>query len=231
MVGEQLAFGFGHDPAMGEADFLAADSNAAAIAWLRRWPDWPTNALVVHGPPGCGKSHLARVFARATAARPIAPGALAATDPIMLLADAASAVLDDADRVVAAGDERALFHLVNVAAETGRTLLLTAREAPARWGLRLADLRSRLNAATAVAIEAPDDALIRAVLAKLFADRQLRVGEDVLSYLLARMERSLEAARGLTERIDAAALGARRPVTIPLVRAVLNAVLNDETGG
>lgn len=222
MSGDQLALGLGHHPAMGEADFLLADSNAAAVAWLRRWPDWPATALVIHGPPGCGKSHLARVCARAAGGRLIDPGALSATDPVSLLSGAALAVVDDADRCLGARAERAMLHLFNVIKETERTLLLTARVAPARWGLELADLRSRLNAASSIAIEAPDDALIRAVLAKLFADRQLRVGEDVLSYLLARMERSLDAARRLVARIDAAALAGQRAVTIPLVRAVLN---------
>lgn len=224
---DQLALAFANDPAMGEADFLVAESNAAAVAWLRRWPAWPTPALIVHGPPGCGKTHLARAFARATGARTMDLSALTANDPLALLAGVAPAVVDDADRGLAnGGGERALLHLFNVIKETGETLMLTAREPPARWGMGLADLRSRLNAATSVAIATPDDALIRAVLVKLFADRQLRVGEDVLNYALARMERSLDAARVLVERADAAALAAHRPITISLLRSVLNESIN-----
>jgi len=127
-------------------------------------------------------------------------------------------VVEDADRGV---DEAAMFHLYNLLRETGRTLLVTGREAPARWGLRLPDLRSRLSSIPAVGILAPDDGLLQSLLLKLFADRQLRVGPDVLAYVLLRMERSFDAARALVAAIDAAALARQRPVTVPLVREVM----------
>lgn len=207
---------------MGGADFLIAASNAEAVAWLRRWPDWPTPALILHGRTGCGKTHLARAFAAETAAELLLPEALAERDPLALFDDVPAAVVDEADRCVRlANGEEGLLHLINAAGERGRKVLLVAGAAPSRWPLDLADLRSRLNAAFAVQIDAPDDALMRAVLGKLFIDRQLRVSEDVLSYLLARMERSLAVARCLVERIDAAALAQRRPVTIPLARDIL----------
>lgn len=217
----QLAMGFAHSPAMGCVDFLVADSNAEAVGWLRRWPRWPMPTLILHGPEGSGRTHLARAFAEQTGARVVCARELGGIDPLALLADAPGAVIDDADACAAAGLERALLHLVNAVGETGRTLLLTARNAPGHWPVALADLRSRLKAAAAVGIGAPDDALMRAVLGKLFVERQVLVGEEVLSYILARIERSLGAAGLLVARLDAEALAAQRPVTIPLVRKVL----------
>jgi DnaA regulatory inactivator Hda len=217
----QLAFAFSHGSAMDCADFLVAASNAEAVAWLRRWPHWPTPALILHGPPGCGKTHMAFAFAKHSGAALLRPGLLDRADPHALLEGVPAAVVDDADDCVRTGDEATLLHLFNLVAETGRNLLLTGGEPPARWPLGLADLRSRLNASCIAGVDAPDEALMRAVLGKLFVERQLHVGEEVLSYLLARTERSLTAAALLIARIDEAALAAKRPVTIPLVRAVL----------
>lgn len=219
--GAQLTLRFGHSPAMGCADFLVAESNAEAVAWLRRWPEWPTPTLILHGPVGCGKTHLAHAFAAQAGGRLLGAQDLAGAEPPALLAEAPVAVIDDADACAPAGLERALLHLVNAVGETGRTLLLTARNAPGYWPVALADLRSRLNATSVVGIGEPDDALMRAVLGKLFLERQLRVGEEVLSYILARIERSLGAAGSLVTRLDAEALAAQRPVTIPLVRKIL----------
>jgi DnaA regulatory inactivator Hda len=218
----QLPLDLGHRPAMGGEDFMVAPGNAAAVAWLDRWPNWPAPVLTVHGPPGCGKTHLAHVW-RARSRAPLVSGAAldVATLP-ELLALTRTVAVDDADAVAGVPAlETALFHLHNLAGEAGGQLLLLARQAPAHWRLGLADLRSRLLAAPAVAVAAPDDALLAGVLVKLFADRQLRPGHDVIAYLLARMERSLDAARRVVAALDRASLAAHRPVTVPLVREVL----------
>lgn len=220
MSARQLAFDLGHRPALGMTDFLVAPNNRDAVAWLDRWPDWPGSALAIHGPGGCGKSHLAAVWQARTGAQVVEP-----EDPDRLPPGAGSGrcVVEDADLFCAGDDraERALLHLYNHLREEGGSLLLTARQPPARWPVRLPDLASRLAAIPAAAIGAPDDALIGAVLVKLFADRQLDVGEDVVSFMLTRMERSFEAARGLVDSVDSRALAGRRNITIPLVREVM----------
>ncbi len=214
----QLALDLGHRPAYGREDFLVAPSNAEAVLWLDRWPDWPAPALTVHGPAGCGKSHLAQVWRRHADALELPPQGLAVAALGERLGAARAAIVEDADRGV---EEEALLHLYNMLAERRGHLLLTAREPPARWHLRLADLASRLLAAPAVAVAPPDDALLSAVLVKLFADRQLRVGAELIAYLVSRMERSFAAAARLVAALDGAALAAGRPVTVPLARAVL----------
>jgi chromosomal replication initiation ATPase DnaA len=213
----QLILDLGHRPALGEADFLVAPCNQAAIQWLDRWPAWPAPALTVYGPAGCGKTHLARVFAARSGA-PIIEAASLATDAVpALLGSATACVVDDADGAAA----EPLLHLYNLLAERRGGMLLTAREPPARWHGILPDLRSRLAAAPAVAVAAPDDALLAALLVKLFADRQLAVSEEVVLFLVRHMERSFEAARHLVAELDAAALRDHRGITIPLARAVL----------
>jgi chromosomal replication initiation ATPase DnaA len=219
MAGEQLALDLGHRPALGYEDFLVAPSNADAVAWLDRWPEWPTPALALHGPVGCGKSHLAHVWRALSGALLVAAGALS-VDAVPELAGAKGAVVvEDVDGGV---DEEALLHLYNLLAERPGYLLLTGRLAPARWSLALPDLASRLKAMPAVAIGAPDDALFAAVLVKLFADRQLAIGVDVVSYLVAHMERSFEAARAAVAALDGAALARRRRLSVRFVREVLD---------
>jgi DnaA regulatory inactivator Hda len=228
MTVDQLTFDFPHRPALGAEDFLVAPPNAEAVAWIDRWPDWPAPVLVIHGPAGCGKTHLARVFMTATGAAEITADALTEAEPPALLGDSPACVLEDADAVAGTAAEAQLFHLYNTVKEAGRHMLLTARTPPARWPVRLADLRSRLNAGITVGIGAPDDALIGAVLVKLFADRQLKVDGDVLKYLLARMERSFAAAQALVGALDDTALAEKRAVTVPLVRAVLARLGDDD---
>jgi chromosomal replication initiation ATPase DnaA len=196
---DQLTLDLGHRPALGREDFLVAPCNADAVAWIDRWPDWPGPALVIHGPAGCGKSHLAQVW-RARSGT------------------SAGSVVEDADRP---DDDVALFHRFNRHAEEGGHMLLTARTPPARWPNRLPDLVSRLVAAPTVAIGPPDETLIAQVVVKLFADRQLDIGPDVVAYLATHMERSFESARNLVAAADTAALAAKRAVTVPLVRTVL----------
>lgn len=213
----QLILDLGHRQALAEADFLVAPCNQSAVQWLDRWPDWPAPALTLYGSAGCGKTHLARVFAARSEA-PIVEADRLATEVVpQLLGRARACVVDDADR---AGAEP-LLHLYNLIAERRGGMLLTAREPPARWPSLLPDLRSRLVAAPVVAVEAPDDALLAALMVKLFADRQLAVSEEVVLFLLRHMERSFEAARRLVAELDAAALRDRRGITVPLARAVL----------
>lgn len=219
----QLPLDLGHRPALGGEDFLIGAGNAEAVAWLDRWPQWPAPALALYGPPGCGKTHLAHVWRARTGAPLVTPATLDLTALPALIGTARAVAVDDAD--AAAGNpeaERALFHLYNLAAQAGGHLLLVATTAPAHWPLSLADLRSRLSAAPAVAVGAPDDHLLAALLVKLFIDRQLHPGPEVVHYLTGRMERSADAARRLVAALDAAALAAHRPITVPLAREILD---------
>jgi chromosomal replication initiation ATPase DnaA len=212
---EQLLLGFEHEVASGPEDFMPAPCNQAALAWVARWPAWPAAALVLHGPPGCGKSHLARIWAAGAGARQLDPAAL----PSLAEGEPpAAAVLDPAEPIA---DELALLQFYNRVREQGGHLLLTARQPVAAWPLALPDLASRLRALPAVAIGAPDDALLAALLVKLFDDRQLTVSEGVIGYLIRHMERSFAAAHAVVEALDRRSLQKRRPVTVALARAVL----------
>lgn len=214
----QLPMALPHRTALGRSDFLVSASNAEALFWLDRWPQWPLGALLLHGPESCGKTHLAHLWRERSGGRIIGGAELAERDlPSLVVAGKRGLAVDDADRA----SEPPLLHLYNACREEGIGLLLTARRPPALWPIALADLRSRLLARLAVEIGAPDDTLLAAVLVKHFADRQLRVAPEVVRYLLARMERSLAAAAALAERLDAAALAAGRPVSVPLAREVL----------
>jgi chromosomal replication initiation ATPase DnaA len=212
----QLAIDLPHRPALGRADFLVSDCNAAALGWIERWPDWPAPALVLHGPAGSGKSHLAELWRERSGGVLAAGQELPQADPNELARRGAVA-LDDAARA----PERELLHLYNCCAEAGARLLVVAREAPASWPIALPDLASRLRAAPSIAIAPPDDRLLAAVLVKLFADRQVQVAPGVIGFLLRRMERSFAAAGVLAERLDRRALGAGRPITVALARRVL----------
>ncbi len=226
----QLPLPFVPQPSLGAADFLVADSNREAVTWLETWPGWPAPAVIVVGPSGCGKSHLGRMFLARTGGVAVKPAELGhqppAASPSLLAA--AAIVIDDADRAIEAGYEAPLLHLYNAVREEGRTMLLTAQTPPARWQIRLADLRSRLNSCPTVAIGAPDQALIAALLVKLFADRQLGVDEAVIGFLVNRIERSFAAARDIVAKIDAASLSARRRVTVPLAAEALNHAAEQE---
>ena len=227
-MASQLALDFDHRPSLGGEDFLVAPQNAEAVRWLDAWPDWPGPALVIFGPGGSGKTHLAQVFEAKSNARRVTPAELRESQPPTYLGDAPAAILEDADGVCGPGgenSEEAVLHLYNHLAESGRHLMLTAKQPPARWGIGLKDLVSRLNTASQAVIGAPDDALIAAVLVKQFADRQLKIDADVISFMLTRMERSFEAARSMVAAIDALALSQRRNITLPLVRQVLHSEL------
>ena len=218
----QLALDFDHRPALGGDDFLVATPNAEAVRWLDAWPDWPGPALVIFGPAGSGKTHLAEVFRSKSGARPVGLRGLGDEAAPALMGDARACVLEDAEAAVARGLEEPLLHLYNHVKESGRHILLTAKQPPTRWGIVLGDLVSRLNTAGQAGIGEPDDALITAVLVKQFTDRQLKVDVEVISYMLTRMERSFDAARRMVGAIDDLALEERRNITVPLVRRVLD---------
>ena len=211
---DQLRLSFEHQPASGAEDFMPAPCNDEAVAWLARWPEWPAPALLLYGPPGCGKSHLARIWATRTGAYWL-DRAVPKDIPWSV---SNACVLDDADPVA---DEVALLSLYRRLQEANGHLLMTAQRPPSQWRLRLPDLASRLRAAPAVAIGSPDDALLGAVLLKLFADRQLAVGQAVIQYLVRHMERSFDAAQRVVAKLDAASLDQQRPITVALARTIL----------
>jgi chromosomal replication initiation ATPase DnaA len=220
MPTRQLAFDLPARPALGRADFFAAPANRRALALVDRWPDWPGRRLAVAGPKGAGKTHLAHVWAARAGARILPAAALARLAPTDVPAAAALAV-EDADRLEALGPgaaaaEEALFHLCNRLFAGGGWLLVTGREAPARWRLGLPDLASRLAAAAVARLDPPDDALLAAVLVKLFADRGVGVGPEVIRFLVARIDRSFEAAEATVARLDRLGLARGRPVTVRL---------------
>ncbi len=206
----QLALALDHSESFVREDFLAGPSNEAALAMIDRWPDWPARTLLLVGPEGAGKSHLAAIWAALSGARLVAARALEAVNLPGALTTGALVVEDLRSGAV---DERALFHLLNLVREEEASLLITAREMPNAMRFGLADLASRLAALPVVQIATPDDALLRAVIVKLFADRQLAVEESLPGYLAARIERSFAGARAAVERLDAEALRQKRPVT------------------
>lgn len=214
----QLHFSFDHRPAMGQEDFLVAPCNEQAVKWIDSWPDWPGPALCLHGPTGCGKTHLAHVWQTRSDAVMLETREIAGRTPDDLLGGATCCILENAD---GDADHPALLHLYNVVAERRGHLLLTAERPPARWSVTLDDLRSRLTAASAAQIGKPDEALVGAVMIKLFADRQIVIGKDVLVYLVMRIERSFEVARQVVDAVDSAALASQRRLTVPLARDVL----------
>ncbi|MGE3334959.1 MAG: DnaA/Hda family protein [Rhodospirillaceae bacterium] len=213
----QLALDLGHRPAFGREDFLVAPGNQDAVEWIDRWPAWPGHVLALFGPAGCGKSHLAQVFALRAQAVAIAAPDLTTDAVGALLGKYKAFLVEEGD----ACDERALFHLFNGVRESNGALLLTGREPPARWATELADLKSRLSSIPAVPIAPPDDAMMEAVLVKLFSDRQLGVAPDVIAYVLRRIDRSFAAARKLVATADKESLAGKRPITIPLMKTII----------
>ena len=206
----QLVLALDHATSFAREDFLAGPSNAAALALIERWPDWPDRVMALVGPEGSGKTHLASIWAEASGARVLSARLLGDADLPAALATGAL-VLEDLEPDGL--DERALFHLLNLAREEGAYLLITARTAPAAFQVTIRDLGSRLRAVPAVMLAAPDDALLRALIVKLAADRQLVVDEALVNYLGNRIERSFAAARAAVARLDEEALRRQRPVT------------------
>jgi chromosomal replication initiation ATPase DnaA len=212
----QLAFALPHAESLTRDDFLEGPANAAGLALVDRWPDWPNRVMFLIGPEGSGKSHLAAIWAEQSGARATSAHALTLEQVPGALATGALVIEDLKAHDI---DERALFHLLNLAREDGAFVLMTARAAPTEVELR--DLRSRLRAVPTVQLLPPDDHLVRALIVKFCADRQLAVDESVVSYLASRTERSYAALRHAIELLDSEALRLGRPVTRALAVELL----------
>ncbi len=233
---DQLPLLLGHRPALGRADFLVSASNAEAVRHVTGWRDWPGRRMALVGPARSGKTHLAHVWMQEAGAERVAAGSLvdAAAER---LAGHGRAVIEDVDALAAldparrrAGEE-ALFHLLNLAAADGAWVLLTGREAPARWPIRIPDLASRLAALPVARLAPPDDTLLSSVMVKLFADRQLHVGPDVIKFLVRRIERSFAAVEAAVEALDRQSLARKRPVTRAMAAEYLESIGPRDSGG
>jgi chromosomal replication initiation ATPase DnaA len=219
-VSRQLTFDLPGEESRSRADFLVAPSNALALEMLDRVESWPQGRMILVGTEGAGKTHLAHVWAAATGAAFLPVPGLSGIDLGQLPGGAI--VLDGADRLAgSAAEEAALFHLLNLMGP-GRPLLMTARTPPRDWGVTLPDLFSRLQAVPVARILPPEDALLSAVLVKLFADRQVAVAPNLIPFLVSRMPRQISAARPLVAAMDARALAEARPITRQLAGEVLD---------
>lgn len=220
-MADQLILDFPVETAFGKSDFFRSPANALAIDMVEAWRSWPMHRLLLIGPDGSGKSHLAHIWADLSGAT------LAAAEDIATLdADAATRAplcIEDAHRLAGSdAGQTALFHIYNFAAERGAPLMITGRGPVSGWGLALPDLNSRLSSVTTVALEPPDDALLAAVMVKQFADRQNVIAPDLIAYLVLRVERSFSAARDVAKALDSHAIARKKPITRRLAAEVLD---------
>jgi chromosomal replication initiation ATPase DnaA len=220
-MAEQLTFRLPARPALGRGDFFVSPANAGAADLVVRDADWPLGKLALAGPEGAGKTHLVHVWAAETGALIVTAADLPGAHLPDLAAGARVAV-EDVDRMAAPEAERALFHLHNLLQANGGRLLLTGRTPPARWPVALPDLKSRVAGMAVAELAPPDDALLAAVLVKLFADRGIAVAPPLVAYLIPRIDRAFAAAHAIVERLDAAALSEGRPVTRALAARLLD---------
>lgn len=218
----QLPLEFAWRPAFGRDDFLVAPSNARALAVLESWREWSDPVLLLTGPEGSGKTHLAQLWrgAAQAGAWPGDPRRKSNLNETSTLIACGPVAIDDADRI---GEEALVFHAINAAREHGHALLLTARAAPPAWGPALPDLRSRLAGLAKVALEAPDEDLLAALIVKLLADRQVSLEPKLVEAIVVRIDRSFAAARDAVAALDAASIAARRPISLAIIKNVLAA--------
>ena len=221
---QQLSFELPALQSLGRDDFIATLANQTALKMVESWPDWPSQRLLISGPAGSGKSHLAQIWMDDSGARLLGRSTLAQFNPAAGAVDAVC--IENIEQL--ADHEEALFHLLNRCRAHGTFVLMTACGTPADWGFKIADLVSRLREMPRAVIEEPDDLLLKAVLHKLFADRQLSVDQTVVEYIIYRMDRSLRAAADLVEEIDAAALQAKRPINRQFVSGLFRDKLSPD---
>ena len=216
--GRQLVLDLPLRPAFGREDFLVTEANAQAVALIDRWPNWLNPALVLLGPAGCGKTHLAEVWRSRSGACVCRADDLSVELVPRLLAEGAVVIEDAPGEAL---DAKALFHLLNAAREASGYAIIASRQHPLAWNVQLKDLISRFKAMSIAVLAEPDDGLLRALLVKLFADRQLIVDEQVLSYMVTHMERSAAAARKLVAAIDLGSLERKTAITRQLAAEVM----------
>lgn len=220
-MAQQLSFELPVKPALGRDDFMVAPSNALALTMIEATDSWEGGKLVLNGPAGAGKTHLAHVWAGTVDGQIIAADTLDQQN-IPSFATRPTAIEDVPLVAQNQAAQTALFHLHNMLQAAGHPLLMTGRSEPRRWAMSLPDLQSRIDAAGVATLDAPDDTLLAAVLAKLFADRQLMPRPDVIPYLVLRMERSFDAARNVVAAMDNASLARHAPLTRVLAGQVLD---------
>ncbi len=211
----QLPLGLPTNIGQGVEDLIVSPVNRDAVTFIHSWPDWPVPIVILAGPVGAGKSHLAAVWANMAKAIQ-----LPAADELKLPAQSgANVVVED----IGPGffDETALFHLINEVRAHGGNLLLTSRTWPGNWGMQLPDLISRMNLARLIELNEPDDELLQGVMAKLFADLQIEVDGPVIEYMVLRMERSLACAQQLVTTLDGLSMAQKRAITKPLAAQAL----------
>jgi len=221
VLASQLRLRLEQSPTFRREDFIVSQTNADAVRAVDAWPNWRGGALALIGPAGAGKSHLAAVWAEQAGAQ--VPGEDDVRDPARL--EGRPVLLEDADRW---NRDEVLFHLINIAARPGGGLLLTARTPPSTWRAALPDLRSRLNALPVAALEEPDDAVLAGILTTLLRERHIRPTDDLIPYLVRRMERSAEAAQTIVAKLDDAAAPEHRAVNRNLARQVLDFAFDDD---
>jgi len=237
-LNKQIPLEIGHDIAMGRDDFLISQGslisrgNAEAVAWIDKWPNWSSSALVIYGPESCGKTHLLHVWKERVEeeaqidvlliqARELTRKFIESIiDEIQYIA------VDDIEKAFGNPDlEQNLFHLYNILKERQGYLLLSSSQKQVDWDIGLADLSSRLRSVTAVEICPPEEDLLMAVLVKLFSDRQIRINHDVVAFVITRVPRSFALINDIVDKVDKAALSMKRPVSVPLVRDVMKEML------
>ena len=225
-MSQQLTIEFDHRPSFGKEDFIVAKCNVEAVSMLDSWPNWPFFAVCLYGPEGCGKTHLANVYANHVSLTSNYPYKI----PFVNAKDIHMSILHKlfeqhncliVENLEELTDFEAMFHLYNLYKNEGGNILFTSKNAPARLNIPLPDLRSRLNAVPAIEIKEPDDELLSALIIKLFSDRQLSVSLDLMNFILSNMERSFSYAPKLVAEIDAVSLAKKRAISIPIVKEAI----------
>ena len=228
----QLALDFPHRPSLGREDFMVAKCNQEAVSTIDLWPNWPYFAVCIYGPTGCGKTHLANVFAQIVAQKTTHPYRIPFIKASQINRHMVHSLYETSSQIVIEdlhelADQEALFHLYNTYRDMGGNILFTSNVAPARLNFSLPDLRSRMNIVPNMEIKSPDDELLLALLVKLFMDRQITPSQELLNYLIKNMHRSFSYARKLVEEIDNISLAKKRAININIAKEAFSTLNSD----